>query len=206
MLIKTTKNSLLKFNSNIRHIFQQLCFISRYRESRKLVSYFRKLFYGLLGMRTGKGTLLSSVSITWPHQVSIGKKCILEKDIFFKYDGIWKEGPSIIIGDEVFIGKGCEFNINCGIIIYDCVNIASGCKFIDHDHGITAGQRIGLQPSKKKEIIIGEDAWLGMNVIVLKGVTIGKGAVVGAGAVVTKSIADFEIWGGVPAKKIGDRK
>ena len=41
--------------------------------------------------------------------------------------------------------------------------------------------------------------------IVLKGVTIGNGAVIGAAAVVTRNIPPFEIWAGVPAKKIGAR-
>ncbi len=98
---------------------------------------------------------------------------LLESDIFFKYDGIWEKGRSITIGNEVFIGKGCEFNINCKIVIHDYVNIASGCKFIDHDHGISASERIGPQKSVRAEIIIDEDAWLGVNVIVLKGVSIG---------------------------------
>jgi acetyltransferase-like isoleucine patch superfamily enzyme len=51
-------------------------------------------------------------------------------------------------------------------------------------------------------IVIGGDVWLGANVIVLKGVTIGTGAIVAAGAVVNRSIAENQIWGGVPAKFI----
>jgi acetyltransferase-like isoleucine patch superfamily enzyme len=156
-------------------------------------------------MRIGKSTSLSKIDVTWPHQVLIGKKCVFEKGIYFKYDGIWQKGPSIIIGDEVFIGKGCEFNINCKIVIDNYVNIASGCKFIDHDHGIVADKRIGPQQSVKAAIIINEDAWLGVNVIVLKGVLIGKGAVIAAGAVVTRSVPAYEIWGGIPARKIGQR-
>jgi acetyltransferase-like isoleucine patch superfamily enzyme len=41
--------------------------------------------------------------------------------------------------------------------------------------------------------------------VILKGVNIGRGAIVAAGSVVTKSIAPYEIWGGMPAKKIGTR-
>ena len=47
--------------------------------------------------------------------------------------------------------------------------------------------------------------WVGSNAVILPNVTIGKGAVIGAGAVVTKDVSDFEIVGGVPAKKIGSR-
>jgi acetyltransferase-like isoleucine patch superfamily enzyme len=62
------------------------------------------------------------------------------------------------------------------------------------------------QSASMRRIKIGCDVWLGCNVTVLKGVNIGGGAVIAAGAVVTKSIPPYEIWGGVPAKKIGERK
>ena len=57
-----------------------------------------------------------------------------------------------------------------------------------------------------KGIIIGNDVWLGASVIICDGVTIGDGVVVGAGSVVTKSIPDYEIWAGNPARKIGSRE
>ena len=138
--------------------------------------------------------------------MSIGKNCNLEHGIYCKYDGIWRKGPSIIIDDNVFIGSACEFNINCEIKIGKCTNIASCCRFVDHDHGIMAGLPIGTQTSVKKEIGLEEDVWLDCNVVVLKGVNIGNGAIVGAGAFVTKSIPSQEIWGGVPARFIVKRE
>lgn len=56
-----------------------------------------------------------------------------------------------------------------------------------------------------KQIIIGNDVWIGERAIIMDGVTIGDGAVVGAGAVVTKDVEPYEIVAGVPAKKIRDR-
>src|SRR5690606_2537411 len=50
------------------------------------------------------------------------------------------------------------------------------------------------------ECVVGADAWIGANAVVLRGVRIGVGAVVGAGAVVTRDVPDFAIVGGVPAK------
>ena len=61
------------------------------------------------------------------------------------------------------------------------------------------------QPCPDAPIVLEDDVWLGVNVVVLKGVTIGRGAVVGAGAIVTKSIPACEIWAGVPARKVGTR-
>jgi acetyltransferase-like isoleucine patch superfamily enzyme len=169
------------------------------------LSIIRKLSLKLLGMQIGSGTVIPKMFISWPHQVSIGNNCQLEHDIYFKYDGIYERGPSIIVKNDVFIGSGCEFNCNCKIEIGSYSNIASGCRFIDHDHGIDAAKLIGQQASIKGAIKLNNDVWLGFNVVILKGVEIGEGAIVGAGAVVTKSIPAYEIWAGVPAKKIGNR-
>ena len=62
------------------------------------------------------------------------------------------------------------------------------------------------QIGKEMPIIIGRDVWIGCNVVVLKGSNIGNGAIVAAGSVVTKSISENEVWAGVPARKIGERK
>jgi len=161
-------------------------------------------------MKIGKGTYLLSIMVTWPHQVSLGNNCKIEKRVYFKFSGIWEEGAAIELGNSVFVGTGTEFNIHKKITIGDDSLISSGCRFIDHNHGIEKDK--GLIRSQHVErldgdaIEIGRDVWIGCNTVVLKGVTIGEGAVIAAGAVVTKSVPSFEIWGGVPAKKISERK
>jgi acetyltransferase-like isoleucine patch superfamily enzyme len=57
-----------------------------------------------------------------------------------------------------------------------------------------------------KPVIVDDDVWLGYNVTVLPGVTIGKGSVIGAGSVVTKNIPPYSIAVGNPCKVIGQRK
>ena len=167
----------------------------------------RTAWWRMLGMTIGPGTLLPKVYATWPHQVSLGKNCRLERELYFKYDGVYAPGPSIFIGDRVFLGFGCEFNVRRKVELgTDCL-IASGCKFIDHDHG-TARRDLPMSQQldgAEAEIVLESDVWLGANVVVLKGVRIGRGAIVAAGAVVTKSIPAYEIWGGIPAQKIGQR-
>ena len=186
-------------------IIQQAGFVIRKRYWKEFSSFFRKIVLRILGMQIGKNTNIPSLTITWPHQVDIGDNCIIEELTSFKFDGIRKPGPCIKIGNDVFIGTGCEFNIRKSILIGSNSLIASGCRFVDHDHGIEAGGLMRKQHGVEKEIVISENVWLGCNVVVLKGVIIGEGAVVAAGAVVNKSIPPNEIWGGVPAKKISVR-
>jgi acetyltransferase-like isoleucine patch superfamily enzyme len=172
-----------------------------------LVAILRTAWWRLLGMKIGRGTLLPKIRVTWPHQVSLGAHCQLEPGIYFKFDGIYEPGPRLLIGDNVFIGAGCEFNFCRKIVIGSQSLIASGCRFIDHDHGSARRDiPMSMQPhAADAPIILEEDVWLGANVIVLKGVRIARGAIIAAGAVVTSEVPTFEIWGGVPAQKIGQR-
>lgn len=178
----------------------------RLRITSNIWSPIRRFWWRMLGAKIGVGTNVPRLEMIWPHQVSIGRNCILEPDIFFKFPRPWQSGPSIVVGDRVFIGKGCEFNICEGIRVADDCLIASGCKFVDANHG-TADISLPMnkQAPTALPIHLDRDVWLGVNVVVLKGVSIGQGAIVGAGAVVTKSIPSNEIWAGIPARKIGQR-
>lgn len=187
-------STLLKLSFHCRGMLNKTC------------SLFKIIRLRLRGMEMPLNSSLAvRTIITWPHKVKIGKNCNIEHNVYFKHDGPYTPGRSIIIGDHVFIGSFCEFNIRKKITVGDNTLIASGCRFIDHDHGLDAARLIRIQEGLEQEIIIGEDVWIGANAVVLKGVNIGDGAVVAAGSVVTKSIPPYEIWGGVPAKKIRNR-
>ena len=184
-------------------ILQKACF--RARAWFAVRPMLRRMWWQMQGARFGAGTRVPALDINWPHQVRVGARCQLEPGTVFKFDGVWKPGPNILIGDGSFIGRNCEFNIRQRIEIGRDALIASGCKFIDHDHGFSAPEPMKTQHGAEAAIFIEQDVWLGANVLVLKGVTIGRGAIVAAGAVVTKSVGAGEIWGGVPARKIGAR-
>jgi len=171
------------------------------------VAFTRKLYLQLLGAKIGAGTLIPKCIVPWPHQLQIGSGCILETDIYFKFDGYWQPGPSIRIGNRVFIGRGVEFNVQGSIQIEDDSGIGSGCVLADHNHAnADIESRMRDQPAEIAPIHIGRDVIVGVNSVILKGVSIGDGAVVAAGSVVTRSIPANEIWGGNPARKIRDRR
>ena len=74
------------------------------------------------------------------------------------------------------------------------------------DHNEVIDPEAGGRPSFRGETaIIGNDVWIGANVVVLRGVTIGDGAVIAANAVVTHDIAPYTIAGGIPAKPLRPR-
>jgi acetyltransferase-like isoleucine patch superfamily enzyme len=186
-------------------LIQKVAF--KIRMDRVPMSAIRRGWWAAQGMRVGRGTRLPRLQVTWPHQVSIGDQCTIEPDVYLKFDGVWQPGPPrIVIGDAVFIGRGCEFNITDRLTIEPLARLASGCKLIDHDHEVPPAGRPMGGSGRFGPITIGRDAWLGANVIVLRGVVVGAGAIVAAGAVVTKSVPPNEIWGGVPARRVGQRR
>jgi acetyltransferase-like isoleucine patch superfamily enzyme len=171
-----------------------------------ILNRLRTFYYRLLGMNIGRGTTLRPLYVTWPHQVSLGDNCRLEHNIYFHYDGMYKSGPSIQIGNQVFIGAAVEFNCTDKITVEDNCLIASGTRFIDHNHGLINPEYPSNRfPDTKAAIHIAQHVWIGANCVILKGVCIGHGATIAAGAVVNHNIPPGEVWGGVPARKIGPR-
>lgn len=113
------------------------------------------------------------------------------------------------IGSDVQVNDNVHIAAIKSVVIGDRVLIASGVFISDHGHGEYAGENPSLPTTPPAErqlyatpVEIGDDSWLGEHVCVLRGVRIGKGAVVGAGSVVVKSIPDFTIAVGVPARVV----
>ncbi|MEO6520465.1 MAG: acyltransferase [Mucilaginibacter sp.] len=175
-------------------------------KANQLTRWLRFCNYTFRGAKIGKGVAFSKMHFIWPHKVSIANKCIIEHNVYFKFDGMYSAGRAINIGERTFIGTGTEFNIKHGIIIGNDCLIASGCRFVDHDHGTDVQQLMRIQSCIGKDISIADDVWIGANAVILKGVVIEKGAIIAAGAVLNKSVPANEIWGGIPARKIGQRK
>ncbi|MDT0294655.1 acyltransferase [Mesonia ostreae] len=128
------------------------------------------------------------------------------------YDKQSKLEPKVYLSNArgTKIGYNCQINENVFIqqaIIEEEVLIAPNVAIlsISHKHGrvdlsiLYQGETLPNPPKIKK------GAWLGRNVVVLPGVTVGEGAIVAAGAIVDKDVAAFTVVGGVPAKFIKKR-
>ena len=108
-------------------------------------------------------------------------------------------GKNIKLGKHVFINSGCKFQDQGGIKIDDGALIGHNAVLATLNHNPEPEKRDNLLPAP---IHIGKRVWLGANVTILPGVTIGDNAIVAAGAVVAKDVQPNTVVGGVPAKFI----
>lgn len=106
-------------------------------------------------------------------------------------------GKHTKIGKNVFINFDCTFLDLGGITIEDGVLIAPKVSLLSEGHPISPEHRHSLTVG---HIHIKKNAWIGANVTILQGVTIGENSVVAAGSVVSKDVPDNVIVGGIPAK------
>jgi acetyltransferase-like isoleucine patch superfamily enzyme len=112
-------------------------------------------------------------------------------------------GRNLIIGDDVDLALGVLITTNGGVTIGSRTLIGYRAQIISANHRIPpAHGPIFGSGHDKKPVNIGADAWIGANVIVMPGVTIGEGAVIAGGSVVTKDIPAYTIAAGVPARPI----
>ncbi len=157
----------------------------------------------LRGARLGGRTRIGAgCVIRRPWCLMTGERAQLEHQVHIKATS---DVAEIRLGRQVFVGFNCEFDVSERLWIGDHVLIAPGCFITDHGHRHAAGQLIAAQGCESRPVRVEDDVWLGAQVIVLPGVTIGRGAIVAAGAVVTRDVEPMSIVAGVPAQKIGAR-
>jgi acetyltransferase-like isoleucine patch superfamily enzyme len=113
-----------------------------------------------------------------------------------------RAGRRLTIGARTNIGDGAILDARGGLTIGEDVNFSTQVHVWTAQHGWD-------DPDFAYEsapVVIGHHVWLSTRVTVLPGVTIGDGAVVAAGAVVTKDLAPYALYGGVPARFIRARE
>lgn len=172
----------------------------------------------------GEGAVLEGCSVecrsgVTDGRVSIGKDSVLSCRIVFE-----RNIGTVSVGHDTYVG-GSQIICAKKIEIGSNVLVSWGCTIVDHDsHSLNWRDRAddvrkwregllsgGLEKASELKnwdavemapIRIADKAWLGMNVTVLKGVTIGEGAVVAAGSIVTKDVPPWTLVAGNPARVI----
>jgi len=137
----------------------------------------RKSIFKLAGVKIGSGST-----------IHMGCKFFQPKNV--------KIGEDTIIGDRAFLDGRDK------LIIGNHVDIASEVMIYNSEHDLNDPEFSAIS----EPVEICDYVFVGPRVIILPGVKIGNGAVVGAGAVVTRDVDSYDIVGGIPARKIGERK
>ena len=108
-----------------------------------------------------------------------------------------------LTGSKYFIARDVQFDsIHPGnITIENDAHIAAGVRLLTHRLDTNTPDREDIH-FIEGQITIGEHAFIGSGTIITGNVTIGRSAIICAGSVVTKSVGDYEIWAGNPAKFI----
>lgn len=130
------------------------------------------------------------------------------KELLGKSEGAWINPPFYCdYGSHIEVGKNFYANYNCTIIDVAKVKIGENCFMAPNVAIYTAGHPIYPDTRNSmfeygKEVTIGDNVWLGGNVVVCPGVHIGDNVVIGAGSVVTKDIPAWSVAVGNPCRVI----
>lgn len=178
---------------------------------RKLVRTSRVCFYKCISTAKpeGKFRSVAPVLCEGKGRVSVGEGTVFG---FMEDAGFWTSYEFLNprnAGSIISIGKNCQIcnrftavSEGEGIEIGDNVLVGSSVTVLDSDfHEIDPSRRIDGNP-KTGKVVIGDNAWIGDRVMILKGAAIGKNSVVAAGAVVSGEFPANVVIGGVPARVI----
>lgn len=123
-------------------------------------------------------------------------RIVLEKGVYFRDDcKVRLENNALVkIAENTFFNRGCSINSIDSIEIGQSCLFGESVKLYDHNHNFkTARKPISEQGYSTGPITIGNNCWIGSNVVILKNVTIGDNVVIGAGCVIHKSVLPGKI-------------
>jgi acetyltransferase-like isoleucine patch superfamily enzyme len=130
-------------------------------------------------------------------RVRIGEGACIREGTELKVDGLLEIGPRTLIGAWNVLSVLERLSIGADCLLAERVSIR------DHDHRFEdLGQPIARQGYRVEAVSLGNNVWIGANVVLMKGVSLGDGCVVGANAVVTRSFGPGTVLVGAPARAL----
>lgn len=147
-----------------------------YRRGRRIRNWLRRAQYSLKNVH---------------NTTYLGARCRISRDL--------------VVHEYCFIGRECIIGPKVEIGAYSMLASRVAIVGADHRFDIPGLPMTFSGRPKLDKTTIERDVWIGHGVILMAGVRIARGAIVAAGAVVTADIPPYEIWGGVPARKLRDR-
>jgi len=164
-------------------------------------SRWRNLYYRILGVRLHGYVLMRRIEIPRNYQdIEICARAALDRGVVLLSTGPADGTIRIRIGPDTYINRNTMLDATESLEIGSNCAIGPGCYLTDHDHGLDPSLPPLGQPMMSAPTRLGNEVWLGANVVVLKGVTIGDRAVIGAGSVVSRDIPPGAVAVGFPAR------
>ena len=168
----------------------------------------RRLYYKLRLKKLGKKCIIDvGVVFYGPRNIQIGDYCWVDSGV--RIESLLGE---VSIGRRVHIGSQTILSSRSPITIEDYAGIAAGVRLYSSSELPIPGLHMSgpMIPEKYRSFItkpvrVGKNGFVGTNSVLLPGANIGEGAILGALSLLKTSIPDWEIWAGLPAKKISKR-
>lgn len=156
-----------------------------------------------------ESTILGAHCINIGDNFCAGNRFIIEAWEKYRGESIGTS-PIITIGDNVSLMDDCQISCMNKVVIGNGVLIGKNVFITDNFHGQGTLEEMEIPPIERKlyskgAVVIGDNVWIGRNVCVMPGVSIGKGSIIGANAVVTHDVPDYSVAVGAPAKIISER-
>lgn len=185
--------------SKIRFFYRTLYWLKiRWKFSYNHSEYLRGVVYYYLHCRKFKKIEFPFVKykgayIRYRENISFGKNITVAHNCFIS-------PVELEVGDNCWLGVN---NFICGRVkIGNDVHLGPNVSIPGSSHNIESDLPLSSSGAIQKGTILDDYVWVGSNVTILDGVTIGKGAVVAANSVVTKDVEEWAVVGGIPAKTI----
>jgi acetyltransferase-like isoleucine patch superfamily enzyme len=181
-------------------------FIALYQAAVRARSKIFSLLISGAFARFGRNTvLMHPIRLSGEERIAIGDRVFFGPDSWLQTlpDGENKS-VAISIGSRSSASGACVISAVRGVTLEESVLLARNVYISDHSHRYAdTGIPVMAQGLDKiQPVLIKRGAWLGQNVVVCPGVTIGQGAVIGANSVVVHDVPDFSVAVGAPARVV----